>query len=107
MTARRLPVDRLPHWPRHLTRELAAAYVGVSPNVFDMEVAAGVWPRPTPRGAKGGLPTWDRVELDRRSDAALPSAVSTDFEERLRETGQRINGPSAGRQARGREARQR
>ncbi len=62
----------LPGWPRHLTRELAAAYVGVSVSVFDDEVRQGVWPPPRRRGAKGGKHTWDRLLLDRASDALLP-----------------------------------
>ena len=35
-----------PGWPRLLSREEAAEYVGVSATQFDKEVAAGVWPRP-------------------------------------------------------------
>ncbi len=50
--------------PRHLRREQAAAYVGVSVDTFDWEVASGVWPPGRPRGRKGGLLTWDRLVLD-------------------------------------------
>jgi hypothetical protein len=60
--------DTMPFWPRFLTRTMAAKYLGVSVDVFDDEVAAGLWPRPRPRGGKGGRLTWDRVLLDRRAD---------------------------------------
>lgn len=98
MTARRLDPSRMPDWPRHMTRELAAAYVGVSPSVFDDEVQAGKWPKAQARGAKGGLATWDRVLLDAASDReaglsgsgqpaapfATSAEVEADFRERLR-----------------------
>ena len=50
-------------FPRHLNRELAAAYVGVSVDVFDDEVRAGMWPAGERRGRKGGRHTWDRALL--------------------------------------------
>lgn len=59
----------LPWWPRMLSREQAAAYLGVSPTLFDAEVAQGIWPQPIRRGAKGGRVTWDRHALDRALDA--------------------------------------
>ena len=59
---------QLPDWPRMLTREMAAAYVGVSVDVFDDEVRAGQWPAGRPRGAKGGRLTWDRKLLDAAED---------------------------------------
>lgn len=68
MTARRLPPERLPGWPRWLTEDLAAAYVGVGLSLFREEVKAGKWPPARQRGAKGGLLTWDREALDRASD---------------------------------------
>lgn len=65
--------DTLPGWPRHLRREQAAAYVGVSVPEFMREVEAGTWPRPVARGARpgkrGARLTWDRLALDRASDA--------------------------------------
>lgn len=45
MAARRAPLERLPHWPRLLSREEAARYVGVSATLFDREVGEGKWPR--------------------------------------------------------------
>ena len=67
-TPRRLSLSSLPDWPRFLTREAAAAYVGVSPTVFDDEVRSGVWPAARKRGSKGGLLTWDRSLLDAAAD---------------------------------------
>jgi hypothetical protein len=98
MTSRRLDPARMPDWPRHMTRELASAYVGVSPAVFDAEVLAGKWPAAQARGAKGGLATWDRVLLDAASDReaglvvgspltlapALSPEAEAEFRERLR-----------------------
>lgn len=71
MTAARRDLAELPYWPRYLSREQAAAYVGVSPNVFDGEVQAGIWPKPEKRGrhtSRRPRLTWDRRLLDRSSD---------------------------------------
>ena len=71
MTARKADLAELPHWPRYLSREQAASYVGVSPNVFDAEVQAGVWPKAERRGrseSKRPRLTWDRRLLDRAGD---------------------------------------
>lgn len=87
MTARRFPISDLPYWPRCLSREEAARYVGVSPNVFDSEVTDGKWPSGERRGAKGGRLTWDRRALEMRLDARLGSVediVTDDFEDRRR-----------------------
>ena len=54
--------------PRYLSREEAAAYVGVSPNVFEAEVRQGYWPPARRRGARDGRLTWDRVLLDLAAD---------------------------------------
>lgn len=60
--------------PRLLSREQAAAYVGLSANAFDGEVAAGTFPKPFPlRDTKRLL--WDREELDRTLDARLTCQV--------------------------------
>jgi hypothetical protein len=61
-------MNALPFWPRYLTREQAAAYLGVSVDVFDDEVRAGLWPAARRRGAKGGKLTWDKSLLDLRAD---------------------------------------
>ena len=70
----------LPGWPRYLSREQAAEYVGVSARLFDEEVEAGWWPAPRRRGAKAGRCTWDRLLIDsyadRASGLALPPPAS-------------------------------
>ena len=68
MTGRRLEPSALPYWPRHLVREMAAAYVGVCLTLFDEEVAKGLWPPADFRGKRGGVRTWDRILLDAASD---------------------------------------
>lgn len=60
----------LPFWPRYLSREQAALYLGVSARTFTHEVQTGHWPQPRPRGGKGGRLTWDRLLLDRYADQA-------------------------------------
>ncbi len=64
MVERRSPLTDLPFWPLFLGREEAARYVGVSADVFDAEVADGLWPAPRRRGSKGGRLTWHRPSLD-------------------------------------------
>jgi hypothetical protein len=68
MTTRRPALSDLPFWPRYLSREQAAVYVGVSADTFDQEVVAGLWPGPRRRGGKGGRLTWDRCMLDAAAD---------------------------------------
>jgi hypothetical protein len=84
MTSRRLKLTDLPAWPRFLSSAQAAAYVGVSPAVFQAEVKSGIWPKAVLRGAKRALPTWDRVMLDEASDrltGAMPSLQVVTVEE--------------------------
>jgi hypothetical protein len=68
MTARRLALTQLPDWPRFLSLNQAAAYVGVSPAVFLAEVRQKVWPGPRRRGAKAAQATWDKAMLDAAAD---------------------------------------
>lgn len=68
LSDRRPPLSELPFWPRYLSREESARYVGVSPDVFDGEVDAGHWPQARRRGGKGGRLTWDRLSLDAAAD---------------------------------------
>ena len=56
--------------PRGLSREEAAAYIGVSPGKLDQLVADGRMPPPK---AIDGRRVWDRLALD-RAFAALPDA---------------------------------
>lgn len=62
MTARKADLAGLPNWPRLLSRDHAAAYVGLSPNTFD-DWAAGL-----PRLTFGKRLLWDRKVLDRHAD---------------------------------------
>jgi len=67
----RTTLTDLPFWPRYLSREEAARYVGVSTAVFETEVARGIWPSAMRRGSRGGGPlTWDRIALDKAADRA-------------------------------------
>jgi hypothetical protein len=61
------------------TRNQAAAYLGVSVDVFDDEARAGLWPAARRRGTKGGRLTWDKSLLDLRADqeAGLPAPTVT------------------------------
>ncbi len=99
----------LPGWPRYLSRELAAAYVGVSVSAFDQEVTAGWWPPPRRRGAKASRATWDRKlptdqDVSRRAYQIWQDAGSPDghYEERWAEAQSELGG-SAGDNARGAE----
>ena len=47
--------------PRGLSREIAAAYIGVGSTKFDQMVKDGAMPRPRIHGARR---LWDRSELD-------------------------------------------
>jgi len=71
MTAARARVDVLPASlaPRGLNRVQAAAYVGVSPSLFDQLVADDRMPKPKRINART---VWDRFELD-NAFAALPN----------------------------------
>jgi hypothetical protein len=61
-------LSEMPYWPRYLSREQAARYLGVSPDTFDGEVQNGLWPPARRRGGKGGRLTWDRRALDAAAD---------------------------------------
>jgi predicted DNA-binding transcriptional regulator AlpA len=54
--------------PRGLSREEAAAYVGISPSLFDTLVKDGRMPSPKRINART---VWDRLQLD-AAFAALP-----------------------------------
>lgn len=51
-----------PGWPLLLRRELAAAYVGMSPSTFDKAVKEGLLPRPV--ATVYSLVQWHRGDLD-------------------------------------------
>ena len=70
MSRTRPLADILPHSlpPRGLSREEAAAYVGVSPSLFDAMVKDRRMPRPKRINART---VWDGIRLD-AAFAALP-----------------------------------
>jgi hypothetical protein len=72
-----LELEGLPHWPRFLNLSQAAAYVGVSPNVFLQEVKARLWPEPIRRGSKLALVTWDKNLLDLAADQRVGVAIGS------------------------------
>lgn len=57
--------DAAPYWPRLLSRELAAAYVGLSIPTFEAEVKKGVWPAPHRHGRRV---LYDRKQIDHALD---------------------------------------
>ena len=63
--------DLLPHSlaPRGLSREQAAAYIGVSPSLFDILVKDGRMPAPK---RINSWTVWDRLQLD-EAFTAIPS----------------------------------
>jgi predicted DNA-binding transcriptional regulator AlpA len=52
--------------PRGLSREQAAAYIGISPSLFDMLIQDGRMPRPTRINSRV---VWDRQKLDTAFEA--------------------------------------
>lgn len=50
--------------PLYLSREEAAAYLGVSGDTFAEEVRQGWWPAPVRRGDRSGALTWYRPGLE-------------------------------------------
>lgn len=63
--------------PRGLRREEAAAYLAISPSLFDELVKDGRMPRPKTVGRRR---IWDRLALDRAFEA-LPGGSSADDED--------------------------
>jgi predicted DNA-binding transcriptional regulator AlpA len=62
MTASLADIERLPNWPALLSREQAAAYMGMSPPTFDLCVSTGRFPSPVDLPVKRLL--WYRQALD-------------------------------------------
>ena len=64
--------------PRGLSREQAAAYVGISPSLFDMLIKDGRMPGPKRINSRV---VWDRLKLDAAFEALADTADgSTDDE---------------------------
>jgi predicted DNA-binding transcriptional regulator AlpA len=62
----------LPSWPLLLRRELAAAYLGVSPSAFDAAVKDGTLPPPVP--TVGTIRAWHRQDLEAWAEDRRPLA---------------------------------
>jgi predicted DNA-binding transcriptional regulator AlpA len=60
-----MPDRALPHWPRLMSVDIAAAYVSVSASTFRAGVESGTWPKPY---RLGKLTRWDRAALDKAVD---------------------------------------
>ena len=60
--------------PRGLSRVQAAAYIGVSPTLFDAMVKDGRMPKPK---RINGRVVWDRIQLD-AAFAELPDGTGDD-----------------------------
>lgn len=65
VTAAKKDISDLPGWPRALSLHQAAAYVGLSPNTFNTQVIAGVYPKAVTFGRRK---VWDRKALDQALD---------------------------------------
>lgn len=71
--------------PRLLSREEASAYVGLSPNAFEREVAAGTFPAPV-QLAQVRRRLWDIKAIDASIDHAMGiQNKHADWERRKRE----------------------
>lgn len=66
----------LPGWPLMLRRELAAAYVGMSPSTLDAEAKAGRVPAPVPMTPS--LKGWHRADLDAWAEDRRAAAAGHD-----------------------------
>lgn len=69
-------------WPHGLSREQAAAFVGVSASYFDALVADGVYPKPVVFGVRR---IWDRPGLEVAFDNARGASQFDPFLSRLNE----------------------
>lgn len=63
----------LPHWPRLLSVEQAASYVGISKTTF-LNGVGRAWPKSIRHGKRV---LWDRTRLDRTVDAMSGLAPSS------------------------------
>ena len=74
MAATLSELEALPNWPRLLSREQAAAYLGIAPAALDAGVADGTWPAPIPYGRRL---LWDRRRLDEAVDTLSGYAIQS------------------------------
>lgn len=86
MVASRADLEGLPDWPRGMSADQAAAYVGESKTLFLEKVSRRQWPQPRQEGRRA---IWDKALLDlsynRTSGLDIQSAPELDeFEEAAR-----------------------
>ena len=89
MTARRSDLSDLPDWPRLLSREQAAAYVGVSVGMLESRIGD---PFPEPIRI-GGRKLYDRRALDRAVDRLTgnaPQSPASEVRRRLIDAGYQV-----------------
>ncbi len=67
-----------PNWPRLLSVDLAASYVGIGETSFRAGVARGDWPEPLPLGRRK---LWDINKLDDRVDQLAGGLSGNDGQE--------------------------
>ena len=81
MTGPKPALADLPHWPRLLSADQAAAYVGVSVNTFTSRIGD-----PWPEAIRiGGRALYDRRAIDRAVDALSKPARQSPAEKLRRE----------------------
>tara|TARA_B100000686_G_scaffold352724_1_gene455742 strand:+ start:1367 stop:1645 length:279 start_codon:yes stop_codon:yes gene_type:complete len=78
---KKLSYSELPGWPRLLSLELAASYVGVSEHLFKKNLGTR-WPHPL---RDGNRILWDKHELDRMIDGTQAEHQRTINLEDIRE----------------------
>jgi hypothetical protein len=72
--------DNSAYWPRGLSRDQAATYIGVGTTLFDAMVRDGRMPVPKRMNTRT---VWDRLALDRsfeKIDAETPNANANNWE---------------------------
>ena len=73
-------LEKLPHWPRGLNQQRAAAYLGISTGTFAKEQRAGVWPEPVLIAGRRRK-IWNRKALDAAFDRLSGFSTGTSDEE--------------------------
>ncbi len=73
----------LPDWPRGLSRDDAAIYVGVGTTLFDEMVKDGRMPQPAPPDRFNARVVWDRRKLDMALDALFETDGKNPFDKLL------------------------
>ncbi len=89
MTAARADLRDLPDWPRLLSREQAAAYLGVSVNMLESRIGN---PFPAPLRI-GGRKVFDRRALDKAVDQLTgntPQSPAGEVRRRLVDAGYKV-----------------